>query len=90
MSKIAALMAEAEKAYDAETRAWFEELPTEDLTALWGIACVSEVAWDDEVFDALDRRGWFEVDVKPADPHAHEPGAFCDHLLACGTPKVSV
>lgn len=66
MSKVAQLIAEAEKAYDAENVAWFEALVTEDLTALWGVACVAEVSWDDEVYDALDKRGWFEREVKAA------------------------
>lgn len=64
MSKVAALMAEAEKAYDAENQGWFDALPTEDLTALWGIACVTDVSWDDEVFDAVAPRGWFDQPVR--------------------------
>lgn len=66
MSKVAQLMTEADKAYEAENVAWFEALATEDLTALWGVACVAEVPWDDEVYDALDKRGWFEREVKAA------------------------
>lgn len=64
-SKIAALQNAADTAYDAENVAWFEALPTEDLTALWGIACahVSGASWDDEVYDALAERGWFDVEV---------------------------
>lgn len=65
MSKVAALIAEADKAYEAEDQAWFEALPTENLTALWGIACVTDVSWDDEVYDALAARGWFDQDVVP-------------------------
>ena len=64
MSKVAALVAEAEKAYEAENLAWFEAQPTEDLTALWGVACAAEASWDDEVFDTLAARGWFEQPVK--------------------------
>lgn len=71
MSKVAELMAEAERAYeaaveDARAEAWFEALPTEDLTALWGVACVTEVSWDDEVHDALAARGWFDQAVTAA------------------------
>ena len=66
MSKVARLIAEAEKAYDGEHPAWFESLPTEDLTALWGVACVAEVGWDDEVYDALVKRDWFEREVRAA------------------------
>lgn len=63
-SKVANLMTAADTAYDAENVAWFEALPTEDLTALWGIACanISGASWDDEVYDALDKRGWFEAE----------------------------
>lgn len=64
-SKVAVLIDEAGFAYHRENRAWFEALPTENLTALWGIACVSEVAWDDEVFDTLAARGWFERPIIP-------------------------
>lgn len=66
MSKVALLIAAAEKAYDAEDQAWFDALPAADLAALWGVACVSEVGWDDEVFDALARHGWFDQPVAPA------------------------
>jgi hypothetical protein len=65
-SKVATLITEADKAYDAVDQAWFEGLPTEDLTALWGVACATDVSWDDEVYDALDKRGWFEQAVKSA------------------------
>jgi hypothetical protein len=59
-SKVRMLMARAEKAYAAENRGWFTALPTADLAALWGVACVTEAPWDDEVYDALAARGWFE------------------------------
>lgn len=66
-SKITTLQDEADKAYFAQDKGWFESLPTEDLTALWGVACSTEGgSWDDEVFDALDRRGWFERAVTRA------------------------
>lgn len=63
-SKLASLMTAADTAYDAENQAWFEALPTEDLTALW-VACaiIGGASWDDEVFDALDKRGWFEAAI---------------------------
>lgn len=63
-SKLASLMTAADTAYDAENQAWFEALPTEDLIALW-VACanIGGASWDDEVFDALDKRGWFEAAI---------------------------
>jgi hypothetical protein len=65
-SKITALQNAADKAYDAENVAWFEALPTEDLTALWGTICatLSGASYDDEVYEALYKRGWFETEVK--------------------------
>lgn len=64
-SKVRDLMTAANTAYDAENTAWFEALPTEDLAALWGVACTSPggASWDDEVYDALAERGWFEAEV---------------------------
>lgn len=64
-SKVAALQNAADAAYDTENVAWFEALPTEDLTALWGVVCatLAGASWDDEVFDALAKRGWFEAPV---------------------------
>lgn len=69
-SKIAALQNAADKAYDAENVAWFEALPTEDLTALWGVCCanINGASWDDEVYDALYPRGWFEAEVAEVTP----------------------
>lgn len=62
MSKIAQLEAAADVAYDKEDLAWFAAQPTENLTALWALCCVDVAgrAWDDEVYDALAPRGWFE------------------------------
>ncbi len=59
--KSAALLDGATAAYDREDQAWFDALPTDALTFLWGVACTSlTAAWDDEVFDALASRGWFD------------------------------
>lgn len=65
LPKSAALMADAGAAYDREDRAWFYALPTDRLAFLWGVACANPTgtAWDDEVYDALAERGWFEGDV---------------------------
>lgn len=56
----------AEAAYDREDRAWFTALTTEDLETLWAQVSGPNLftpagPWDDEVFDALAERGWFEV-----------------------------
>ena len=66
-SRVALLMDEADKAYDAQDQAWFDALPTDDLTALWGLACATleGVSYDDEVHDALHRKGWFDREVTP-------------------------
>ena len=57
-----ALLDGAEAAYDREDQGWFDALSTEDLAALWAIACdiFNPVAWDDEVYEALAPRGYFE------------------------------
>jgi hypothetical protein len=62
VSKAATIIAGADAAYDREDQAWFDALPTESLTLLWGVACatLAGASWDDEVFDALAKRGWFE------------------------------
>jgi hypothetical protein len=55
-------LAEVEDAYDREHQAWFDGLSTEILTAMWELCCdwVSCPSWDDEVFDALAKRGHFD------------------------------
>lgn len=61
------LGAAADAAYDREDQEWFNSQSTEDLVALWEVACdllAGGAAWDDEVFEALDARGHF--DEKPA------------------------
>lgn len=60
VSKVAKIEARAGKAYDGGDFEWFNNAPLDHLAVLWGIACVQDAAWDDEVYDALDRRGWFE------------------------------
>lgn len=59
-SKIQVLEERATQAYDKEDQKWFYDQPTDVLAALWGVACAAGAAWDDEVFDALAERGWFE------------------------------
>lgn len=56
------LLEGADAAYDREDQAWFDALSTEDLTVLWAICCdISQgAAWDDEVYDALAKRGHFK------------------------------
>jgi hypothetical protein len=56
------LLTDAMAAYDREDQGWFDAAPTDVLAFLWGIACsdVSGAAWDDEVYDALATRGWFD------------------------------
>lgn len=60
---IDALERDADAAYDREDQAWFNAQTTEALTALWEIACDiinRGAAWDDEVYEALAARGFFE------------------------------
>jgi hypothetical protein len=61
-SKAQVLLTDAMAAYDREDQGWFDAAPTDVLAFLWGIACsdVSGAAWDDEVYDALATRGWFD------------------------------
>jgi len=65
-SKVQTLQQRAQEAYDTDyanqgdVQVWFNSLPDIDLGVLWGLACSEGVAYDDEVFEALDRRGWFE------------------------------
>jgi len=67
-SKVQLLQERAQRAYDDETpdrdqgQAWFDSLPDIDLGVLWGLACSEGVAYDDEVYEALYRRAWFEED----------------------------
>jgi len=60
VSKVSQIEARAQKAYDADDRQWFYTAPLDHLTMLWGIACAAGAAYDDEVYDALDQRGWFD------------------------------
>jgi len=60
VSKAATIMTGADAAYDREDQAWFDALPTESLTLLWGVAVATGASWDDEVYDALASRGWFD------------------------------
>jgi hypothetical protein len=60
VSKVSQIEARAQKAYDAEDRQWFYEAPLDHLTLLWGICCATGAAYDDEVYDALADRGWFD------------------------------
>lgn len=62
-SKIQVLEQRAQVAYDKDDRRWFYDQPLANLTALWGVACAAGAAWDDEVFDALAERGWFDEEV---------------------------
>jgi hypothetical protein len=56
------IMAEAEAAYDREDQGWFDALPTETLAAMWVLCCdlATMPSWDDEVYEALYPRGYFE------------------------------
>ena len=62
VSKAATIITGADAAYEREDQEWFNALPTESLTLLWGVAVanVSGASWDDEVYDALAVRGWFD------------------------------
>lgn len=59
----AAILTGAEEAYDRQDQAWFDAQSTEDLAMLWAIACDIERggAWDDEVYEALAKRGHFDA-----------------------------
>lgn len=59
---MSALEARAERAYDEEDQSWFNALGNLDLLALWELCCDIETmpAYDDEVFDALAARGYFD------------------------------
>jgi hypothetical protein len=59
-SKVQTIQQAAQQAYDREDQAWFDSLPAIDLGVLWGLACTESVSYDDEVFDALAKRGWFD------------------------------
>lgn len=55
----------ATDAYDRHDQAWFGNQPTTDLAALWdlvsGINTFTPAGpFDDEVYDALAARGWFD------------------------------
>lgn len=56
----------ADAAYDRQDRAWFTALTTGDLETLWAqvsgpnFLAATAGPWDDEVYDALDARGWFK------------------------------
>lgn len=58
-SKVQQIEAAAQSAYDAGEGDWFRCAPLDHLTMLWGIACATGVAYDDELYDELARRGWF-------------------------------
>lgn len=62
-----ALLRAAEAAYDREDQGWFNSQTTEALSFLWSIACdiTLGASWDDEVYEALALRGFFE-DSHPA------------------------
>lgn len=58
----------ADAAYEREDQDWFNAQSTEDLKALWVVACDllnGGAAWDDEVYDALAARGHFDEPVVP-------------------------
>lgn len=63
MSKVQTIEARAQAAYEREDQAWFDSAPLDHLAVLWGIACATGAAWDDEVYDALDKRGWFDEEL---------------------------
>lgn len=68
MTALETLVAGADAAYDREDEVWFFNQATDDLVALWAIACdINQgAAWDDEVYEALAARGHF--DAPPAPP----------------------
>lgn len=54
----------ADAAYDGQDQAWFDALSTEVLVAMWELCCDIErcPSWDDEVYEALYKRGHFKED----------------------------
>jgi hypothetical protein len=76
MSKVSDLQARASEAYDDEDQAWFDRLPETDLGVLWGLACSEGVAYDDEVYEALAQRGWFDDEPCGLLDRAHLPHDF--------------
>ena len=56
------VLADAERAYDRQDQDWFNALSTETLAAMWVLCCdiATMPSWDDEVYEALYPRGFFE------------------------------
>jgi hypothetical protein len=61
--KLQQIQERAQTAYDAEDINWFRDQPLSHLAVLWGACCAEGAAYDDEVYDALDERHWFEDDA---------------------------
>lgn len=68
MSKVTAIQQCADAAYERQDQEWFDTAPLDHLAVLWGIACatLAGASWDDEVYDALAKRGWFDEPVSTA------------------------
>src|SRR3982750_827185 len=58
----ASVLADAERAYDRQDQEWFNALSTETLAAMWALCTDIGTlpSWDDEVYEALYPRGYFE------------------------------
>lgn len=61
------LFAAADTAYLADDDAWFEALSEAELVTLWASVSGENMsfgkgggAWDDEVYEALASKGWFD------------------------------
>ena len=61
------LFAAADTAYNTDDDAWFETLSEAELVTLWASVSGENMsagkgggAWDDEVYEALNSKGWFD------------------------------
>ena len=61
----------ANDAYDRQDQGWFFAQSTDALVTLWNLVAGINMftpagPFDDEVYDALDARGWFDAQARAA------------------------